>query len=115
MVALRLLCRLSAIAPLVAYVAGQYSLPHSSLPLLLNATTEELAAGLQSKSFRSVDLVQVNFTQWRVKIACLLLQAYIERIQEVNSILNVVTEINPDALKIARQLDKERARGKLRG
>ena len=34
------------------------------------------------------------------------------RIKEVNSTLNVVTEINPDALYIAAQLDSERAAGK---
>ena len=60
---------------------------------------EELAAGLQNYDFSSVDLVK----------------AYIERIKEVNPRLNVVTEINPDALEIAKQLDKERQQGKLRG
>jgi amidase len=42
-------------------------------------------------------------------------KAYIKRIEEVNPLLNAVTEINPDALKIAKQLDKERAKGRLRG
>lgn len=44
-----------------------------------------------------------------------LLQAYNERIQEVNSTLNVVIELNPDALSIAAQLDAERANGTTRG
>jgi amidase len=42
-------------------------------------------------------------------------QAYIARILEVNSTLHMVAEINPDALQIAKELDEERACGKLRG
>lgn len=43
------------------------------------------------------------------------MQAYIARIGEVNGALNCVTEINPDAVTIAAELDAERARGKTRG
>lgn len=43
------------------------------------------------------------------------LQAYIARIGEVNGALNCVTEINPDAVTIAAQLDAERANGSTRG
>ena len=42
-------------------------------------------------------------------------KAYIDRIEEVNATLNAVTEINPDALEIARILDYERASGLVRG
>ena len=42
-------------------------------------------------------------------------QAYLARISEVNSTLNVVTEVNPDAISIAAQLDAERANGTTRG
>ena len=42
-------------------------------------------------------------------------QAYIARIKEVNSTLHMVTEINPDAVSIATQLDSERANGTTRG
>ena len=42
-------------------------------------------------------------------------QAYIARITEVNSTLHAVTEINPDALTIAADLDEERASGTVRG
>lgn len=38
-----------------------------------------------------------------------------ERIQEVNDTLHVVTEINPDALDIAASLDEQRARGVIKG
>ena len=52
------------------------------LPSLVDASLEDLASGLVNKQFASVDLVS----------------AYIARINEVNSTLHVVTEINPDAL-----------------
>ena len=42
-------------------------------------------------------------------------KAYIARINEVNGTLNCVTEINPDAVSIAAQLDAERANGTIRG
>jgi amidase len=45
----------------------------------------------------------------------MLCQAYIARILQVNSTLNAVTELNPDALEIASQLDAERAHGTTRG
>ncbi|MCJ1396835.1 hypothetical protein MMC11_000025 [Xylographa trunciseda] len=44
-----------------------------------------------------------------------LVRAYIERILEVNHVLHAVSEINPDALSIARILDAERIEGRLRG
>ena len=43
------------------------------------------------------------------------MKAYIERTREVNGILHAVSEINPDALAIARSLDAERAAGSVRG
>ncbi|KAF2791439.1 amidase signature enzyme [Melanomma pulvis-pyrius CBS 109.77] len=85
-----------AFAPLVS---GHYGKPNATLPFLMEATTEGLAAGLAAKLFTSVDLVNV----------------YVARILEVNSTLHMVTEINPDAWKIAKELDEERACGKLRG
>ncbi|KAK7184016.1 amidase [Paraphaeosphaeria sporulosa] len=68
-------------------------------PKLLDATASELTAGLEKGEFTSVDLVQ----------------AYTARILEVNSTLHMVTELNPDALKIAKALDAERKTGKCRG
>lgn len=38
-----------------------------------------------------------------------------QRIHEVNSTLHMVLEINPDAMRIAQQLDEERKRGSIRG
>lgn len=64
-------------------------------PPLIDATTEDLVKGLESGLFTSVDLVN----------------AYVERIMQVNSTLHVVTELNPDALTIAAELDRARAKG----
>ncbi|KAG9242148.1 amidase [Calycina marina] len=66
---------------------------------LIEATIESLTISLEKKDFSSVDLVN----------------AYLARIEEVNDVLNAVTEINPDALAIAAQLDAERANGTTRG
>lgn len=67
-------------------------------PDLLNASLEELSTGLERGTFSSVDLTK----------------AYILRIEDVNSVLHAVTEINPDALSIAAALDAERASGTIR-
>ena len=64
-------------------------------PSLIDVTIDDLQGGLETGLFTSVDLVN----------------AYIARIQEVNSTLNVVTELNPDALLIAAELDAARANG----
>lgn len=68
-------------------------------PPLIDATLEDLATGLESGLFTSVDLVN----------------AYISRIMEVNSTLRMVTELNPDALAIAAELDSARAKGESLG
>lgn len=63
-----------------------------ALPLLLDATLDELRTGLDAGHFTSLQLVQ----------------AYIRRIQQVNPILEAVTQINPDAVVTAIQLDIQR-------
>ena len=68
-------------------------------PPLIEATTEDLITGLESGLFTSVDLVN----------------AYVDRIMEVNSTLHMVTELNPDALSIAANLDALRANGTVYG
>ncbi|KAK3330055.1 amidase [Apodospora peruviana] len=68
-------------------------------PPLIEAGLEDLAAGLESGLFTSVDLVN----------------AYTMRILEVNSTLRMVTEMNPDALAVAADLDTLRAAGKVHG
>ncbi|KAJ8517706.1 hypothetical protein ONZ45_g5132 [Pleurotus djamor] len=69
--------------------------PASSLPDLYEASIHELQAGLDAGQFSSVDLVN----------------AYFARIDEVNlkgPALRAVLELNPSALRKARELDAER-------
>ncbi|KAL4894733.1 amidase [Aspergillus ambiguus] len=65
---------------------------------LISATADELQQGLTEGCFTSVDLVKT----------------YVARINEVNTTLRMVLEINPDAVEIAKQLDAERKSGTLR-
>ncbi|MCJ7800755.1 MAG: amidase family protein, partial [Candidatus Marinimicrobia bacterium] len=47
-----------------------------------------------------------------------LVQVYLDRIEEIDKNgpgLNSILQINPDALKIAKKLDKEMKKGKIRG
>jgi amidase len=69
------------------------------IPKLAQATLEDLLIGLDARRFTS----------------CQLVQTYKRRIAEVNNEFNVVLEINPEAEKIAKQLDEERQEGKIRG
>ncbi|KIW07331.1 uncharacterized protein PV09_02181 [Verruconis gallopava] len=96
LLALSLLPLLSAVLGLDLVARSTYS---NDYPLLIDATVEELALGLERGSFSSVDLVN----------------AYLARILQVNVSLNVVTELNPDALAIAGELDDERKNGSVRG
>lgn len=72
---------------------------NSSFPSLIDVDLEYLQVGLEKWDFTSADLVD----------------AYFKRIHEVNDTLHAVTELNPDALLIAHELDKERKDGTLRG
>jgi hypothetical protein len=102
---MRLFSSLSVGVVLVSAVAGLVT-PYTNasaglgdFPSLINVTTEDLASGLEAGRFTSVDLVK----------------AYSARIMEVNSTLRMVTEINPDALAIAAELDAMRANGTILG
>ncbi|KAK4555106.1 hypothetical protein LTR86_007872 [Recurvomyces mirabilis] len=90
----------------VSVVSGLYVPPYTGttikgkqFPSLIEVDLEELVDGLESGLFTSADLVR----------------AYEARIMEVNSTLHMVTELNPDALTIASQLDAMRANGTVLG
>ncbi|EJT77379.1 glutamyl-tRNA(Gln) amidotransferase subunit A [Gaeumannomyces tritici R3-111a-1] len=68
-------------------------------PRLIDATLDDLARGLEEGLFTSVDLVM----------------AYTGRIGEANARFRAVTELNPDAIAVAAELDAERAAGRTRG
>lgn len=102
---MRFLTSLSVGIALVSTVAGLVT-PYTNtstglgeFPSLISVTTEELATGLEAGRFTSVDLVK----------------AYSARIMEMNSTLRMVTELNPDALAIAAELDAMRANGTILG
>ena len=71
----------------------------TSYPDLLDATLLQLTTGLQDGDFTSVDLVN----------------AYLARIGETSEALHAVTEINPEAVDIARRLDAARTAGQIMG
>jgi len=108
-----------------AGVAAQYSFDScpdtadvkgTSFPRLIDVTLEELETGLESGLFTSVDLVTVRSSiTFKHAQALLTDQAYIARINEMNSTLHMVTELNPDALSIAAELDSQRAAGNVTG
>ncbi|MDQ4123897.1 MAG: amidase [Acidobacteriota bacterium] len=66
------------------------------------------------------ELSEITITELQAKMksgemtARRLVEMYTERIREIDPKLKSVIEINPDALKIADEMDKERKRGKLR-
>lgn len=78
-------------------MAGEFSLadPH---PELKEITIPELQAKMKSGELSARRIAEM----------------YLERIKEIDPKLRSVIEINPDALKIADEMDKERKRGKTR-
>ena len=102
--------RLMACAALTAICFNQQSQAQSCynastaingkyFPPLIETSVEDLINGLESGLFTSVDLVN----------------AYVERIMQVNSTLHMVTQLNPDALSIAATADALRANGTILG
>ncbi|KAK2016230.1 amidase [Colletotrichum eremochloae] len=83
----------------IANIVSCLSVKGVQFPSLLDVTIDDLADGLEKGLFTSVDLVN----------------AYLGRINQVNGTLNVVTEVNPDALSIAADLDASRAKGSIKG
>lgn len=72
--------------------------PDDPFPELVEVTISELQAKMRAGQMTSRRLVEM----------------YFERIKLIDGKLRSVIELNPDALSIADQLDKERKRGKLR-
>jgi amidase len=66
---------------------------------LIEASVQQLQAKMQSGEFSAKKLVE----------------KYLERIKDIDPKLNSVIEVNPDALRIAEDLDRERKAGKTRG
>lgn len=92
-------CAVTAASTQQATVQRTQTLGGRQFPTFIEVTTEDLQHGLEQNLFTSQDLVKT----------------YLARIMEVNGTLHAVTEVNPDAMAIAKGLDKERKAGKVRG
>ena len=83
--------------------------------------TKNIQAGGIFLPAASVDLEEITIRQLQAKMrsgeltAQIITEMYLARIKEIDPQLRAVSEINPDAQKIARTLDRERQRGKVRG
>ena len=82
---------------------------------------EAIVNGGKSQHFQDVDVEEASVLglQNAMKSGKLsssqLTQKYLDRIRDVDKKLNSVIEINPDALKIAEEMDSERKNGRVRG
>lgn len=48
-------------------------------------------------------------------VSLTIIKTYIKRIEQVNSIIHVISEINREAIDVAREKDEERSRGLAQG
>jgi amidase len=84
----------------------------ASAAMLMNKTV-----GAQTKSFELEEITVFELQdamksgKWSSKE---ITQKYLDRIKELDKSLNSILEINPDALEIAEETDKERKNGKAR-
>jgi amidase len=73
------------------------------------------------KSDTNEELIEITVSELQAKMksgdvsAKKLVEKYLERIKDIDPKLNSIIETNPDALRIAEDLDKERRNGRLRG
>ncbi|KAK4208636.1 putative Glutamyl-tRNA amidotransferase subunit A [Rhypophila decipiens] len=79
----------------IASLASCSTVKGVTFPALIDVTIDDLEEGLSRGLFTSVDLVK----------------AYLARIEQINPVLHVINEVNPDALTIAAELDALRASG----
>lgn len=95
---------------------GGSALAVSSLSACSNSQQE-----IQEPEFSSFELNETSAKELQQKMESGVLTSetickkYLERIELVDPLLKSVIELNPDALEIARKLDKERTAGNVRG
>lgn len=84
----------------------------------LTALTFLKNTNAQTQANMHIEEITINELQNKMKSGELtarkLTEIYLQRIKEIDPKLNSVLETNPDALKIADELDKERKNGKIR-
>ncbi|MEO6654859.1 MAG: amidase [Pyrinomonadaceae bacterium] len=90
----------------------------ATIALFRNAKGDIVPGIADSDPFPELIEITVTELQSQMKSGKLtarrLTEMYLERIKQIDTKTNSVLEINPDALAIADQLDKERKRGKIR-
>jgi amidase len=87
----------------------------------VGAAGSALASGPGSDKHRNDDFVEKDLVELqrlmrRGKLSSReLTEGYLDRIKRLNPTLNAIIETNPEAVKIAKQMDRERRSGHLRG
>lgn len=82
--------------------------------LIMNKTTKRVSA--EDFEFEEITVAELQEQMKSGKLSAKEIAGkYLERIKRIDEKLNSVIELNPDALKIAEDLDKERKAGKIRG
>jgi len=91
----------------------------ATIALFRNTKGEMTTFTDNSQPFPELTEVTITSLQAKLKSGSLtsrrLVEMYLERIKEIDTKTHSVREINPDALAIADQLDKDRKKGKIRG
>ncbi|OAP58457.1 putative amidase [Fonsecaea erecta] len=99
----------------IEYILPQDRSAEASYELLPTSTSPDPQVAMTRKSTFPHAGFLVLFLVPLLLIGVVSAGAYVARIHEVNDTLHAVTEINPDALAIASQLDDERVGGLTRG
>src|SRR6476659_5850817 len=90
----------------------------ATIALFRNARGEMTTVAPDTEPFPELVETTIAGLQTQMKSGKLtsrrLVEMYLERIKDIDPKTHAVLEINPDALSIADQLDKERKRGKVR-
>jgi amidase len=85
---------------------------------VFGSMSEEMFGGVDGEPFPELVEISIGEAQAKMRAGQLtsrrLVEMYLERIRQIDGKLRSVIEVNPDALAIADQLDRERKRGKLR-
>ena len=98
-----------------------FAFPALAAPLRNNASSEPILPGTSSTDF-ALDEITIDMLQQKMKSGEYTSQSitslYLKRIDAIDKngpAINAVIEINPDAMSIAAEMDKERKAGKTRG
>jgi amidase len=78
---------------------GDGNRPRDHLPPTEKLTLDQISRGLDNGDFTTVELMQ----------------AHLHRIAKFNPVLHAILEVNPDAITIAKALDKELKQSGRRG